>query len=1322
MAAGQNDSTDPIDAFMLLAAGQSEAAARGPVELATLQVQMASELLAAHRQGLSGVLKNAQFLLREALGPLSASLPGTRNVLVNAHYLLGDSARGDDWDMSRHHFDTALGLIDRDSDPIMWVALCEGLASALIRGSEGGDPAVQERSIRLYQDALSFEPPQVPPEHWAHTASNLLLTLKERHHGDPLQTWITILKLSRRALKYSEDAEQSWLRPALARHLADAYLVVGVWFLFMGQSEDQPLEMIDEAYSWYHALGVTAPSEARETLQRLPDDRSDVEAALWIQVLAAADQLLTIAGDRRGRVRILRQLAILDPDAANHYNDEAARLQSVHDDPDEVQMPTAGHDHVTPAEPVAGPPALTTPTNRESEQSSESVGLVLIIEAHKLLDENVPDTLACEELIQALSSWLEQAQSRNAGSQPTPTERLALGALGMLYTVRGVGSPAANSEQAIAHLSEAARLGRDSGKQSASVLHTLGVELKNRRAGSRAENIEQAIAALTEAMSLTDAQESPLAWATTASQLGTTFSDRVKGDRAENLEQALLWYQRALDQRPREVTPVRWAWSMHNLGATLIARQLGNRVENLHRARDCLHAALEVRTEQDLPEHYAITQSVLADCELSLADIPIEADGDHLTAAVTALENAGRVFTADNYRIRWLNNRLRLAVTLLKRVDQGASQNAEEDLDRATELAQQMLLAASTETEPELLALARQVRSRCLLHEPRSENALAQVEGELQQAAEYYARAQMQMQLLEVLALRASLQAEREQWDAAAALYADAVDIADDLGLDTISLTTLRAFLPSVATLRADAAYCYRRSALFTAADALVMLERGRSQVLSRMLETDGSELVALDRSGAEGSSAAEAFRAAAQRVRQLTAAEVQAGGLAGSAPSAELLDELRVAKNRRDEAIARIRSIPGFSDFQSPASIETIISQVQPGCPIMYAYAGELGGQVIALHMETGGPAILATDLDLTSLQVDWLLYGTGPGQDGIRGSVRRGPQPLEETLEVALPPLGYHFSVAIASLANSLHVQQATLVACGDLAALPIAAAPVKADFSRRLLDVTSISTAPSARVLNSTRKVRSTRKWFSPRTTEPSYLGVASSPPGTTSLPWADSEVASVAARRRKADLLTESTATVDAVLSASANRMVVHLACHGSFDPINLERSSLILDDGSVSLGRIVAGQSFQGTRLVIASACDSAGSDARLADEFTGLLTTFIQAGARYALGALWPVDDMAAALLASRVATACLDPAADPARELARAQSWLRDMHVDEAVTLLSELAHASQAVTPAAAERLEKRLDGIARIQLGERAYPFAAARYWAPFVVVGG
>ena len=113
-----------------------------------------------------------------------------------------------------------------------------------------------------------------------------------------------------------------------------------------------------------------------------------------------------------------------------------------------------------------------------------------------------------------------------------------------------------------------------------------------------------------------------------------------------------------------------------------------------------------------------------------------------------------------------------------------------------------------------------------------------------------------------------------------------------------------------------------------------------------------------------------------------------------------------------------------------------------------------------------------------------------------------------------------------------------------------------------------------------------------------------------------------------------------------------------------------------------------------------------------------MASAFLQAGAAAALGALWQVNDLSASLLASRVAAACCDPAADPATELARAQAWLEEgpgRRVGGAGG--PRTARGGGPGRPRYGYR-----DDVAYLEKSGVTHPFRAPSHWAPYVLVSG
>ncbi|MBE1491928.1 CHAT domain-containing protein [Plantactinospora soyae] len=134
------------------------------------------------------------------------------------------------------------------------------------------------------------------------------------------------------------------------------------------------------------------------------------------------------------------------------------------------------------------------------------------------------------------------------------------------------------------------------------------------------------------------------------------------------------------------------------------------------------------------------------------------------------------------------------------------------------------------------------------------------------------------------------------------------------------------------------------------------------------------------------------------------------------------------------------------------------------------------------------------------------------------------------------------------------------------------------------------------------------------------------------------------------------------------SLTADRGVLHLACHGVVVPDGPERSYLVLAGSAgptpLTAERIseTARRSEGGFQLaaVVLAACSSA-VPGRAYDEAYSLATVFLMAGARSVVGSLWPVPDEATSLLMYMLHHYLAVDRMGPAQALRLAQLWMLD-------------------------------------------------------------
>lgn len=130
-------------------------------------------------------------------------------------------------------------------------------------------------------------------------------------------------------------------------------------------------------------------------------------------------------------------------------------------------------------------------------------------------------------------------------------------------------------------------------------------------------------------------------------------------------------------------------------------------------------------------------------------------------------------------------------------------------------------------------------------------------------------------------------------------------------------------------------------------------------------------------------------------------------------------------------------------------------------------------------------------------------------------------------------------------------------------------------------------------------------------------------------------------------------------------------VVHLACHGSFDPVEPLRSGLFLAPEGNDTGLLTAEELFgleMRVDLVTLSACETAARKVRPGDELFGLVRSVLYAGTPSVLMNLWVVDDIAASLFIERFYDELGRPGVTKVEALQTAQLAVADTTAAEAI------------------------------------------------------
>ncbi|HKI36446.1 MAG TPA: CHAT domain-containing tetratricopeptide repeat protein [Gemmataceae bacterium] len=236
-------------------------------------------------------------------------------------------------------------------------------------------------------------------------------------------------------------------------------------------------------------------------------------------------------------------------------------------------------------------------------------------------------------------------------------------------------------------------------------------------------------------------------------------------------------------------------------------------------------------------------------------------------------------------------------------------------------------------------------------------------------------------------------------------------------------------------------------------------------------------------------------------------------------------------------------------------------------------------------------------------------------------------------------------------------------------------------------------------------------------------PSRLVLVENP--TADLPFTEVEGAGL--RRLYADhcWLPREQADRDTVMREAASSHVLHYTGHAAFDIEDPLRSALVLGgkresqrDDWLTLRHVFTQLHIRQNVLTVLNGCESGMVRPDRVDEYVGLASGFLFAGATCVLSTLWAVYDVSSALLAHRFHELYLEGRSVGAA-LAAAQHWLRGIR--SGVVLRDE-------VLPKLLERLDTdeqralcEMSAAHHVARSPKDPPFASPVYWAPFIATG-
>lgn len=909
-----------------------------------------------------------------------------------------------------------------------------------------------------------------------------------------------------------------------------------------------------------------------------------------------------------------------------------------------------------------------------------------------------------EALERALKAYTE-ALKHVPRQRPSDWGRVQYG-IGSVYVDRIAGDRAGNIENAIMAFNNVAEVMTKATAPSlwGSVQISLSRAYWHRIKGLRADNMEQSIAAADAALSVFGRDKEPGDWSGAQQALGAAYWGRVRGSRADNVERALAAYEQSLTVLSPERQPKAWAGVQDNIGMAYGERVRGERSENVTKSAAAFEAASKIFTRERFPSEWAQLNMNFANL---LLDDEAGAATDRLERAIGRYDDALTVYTRERYPERWARVMLNLGIAYASRMKGDRSEN----MEKAIAAYQGALQVYKRESEPLKWSIAQGNLASALRRRSKGDRAanLAAAAAAADLALSVQTLAAYPAMHLRTAAQAGQIASVRGDWRTASGYFARAIEASNLLMGQGLDAVRTRQIVSEGATLFGAAAYAaVRQNEVEKAVD---LLDLGKARLLKVALGLDALSLLPAERT-------------------RLDALRAEIAGLENSielTEGGERLAAIEALEKHRSAVGAIVAAAAGRpGDDPTHARGSAIAgSLLTRYAAIAMPLVTEHGAILLLRTRGAGGSAFQAVPLaGLDATALERVLQNPDPSKPGggwldayainnlppDQQAARR--QEWEGAVAGLAPALERLVGTAFAAaLARAGVAENANVlwVPTGGLGLLPVGLATEAAN-GRTLLDRYTMTIAPS---LASAEVARL-------RTEKPApAASLAAIVNPTGDLQFTEPEGAVATSHFKGGPKLFDAkTATEANVLAALGKASHWHFATHGKFFPRQPRQSAVYLADGAaLTMGTLLDRADLGTPRLVVLSACETGLVEVGYApEEFTGLPSAFLQAGAAGVVASLWPVDDVSTALLMMRFYDQHFGAKLPPAAALRAAQIWLRDATREQLITFVAETMKAGRV-----SKAHETLLMGpLEKFQTGEK--PYRHPLHWAAFQYYGG
>ncbi|MEO0644632.1 MAG: CHAT domain-containing tetratricopeptide repeat protein [Cyanobacteria bacterium J06650_10] len=836
----------------------------------------------------------------------------------------------------------------------------------------------------------------------------------------------------------------------------------------------------------------------------------------------------------------------------------------------------------------------------------------------------------------------------------------------------------------------------------ASVKNNLGNAYSERVRGEREENLEFAIHCYFRALKIRTQQAFPFDWADTQNNLGQVYSNRIYGERAKNLEAAIHCFLSSLQIHTREDSPFTWAQVQNNLGVAYLYRIYGQTADNLEVAIHSFLAALQIHTRDSTPIDWVQTQNNLG---VAYSRRILGNRAENLELAIRYFLESLEVCHRKAFPQRWAETQVNLGFTYLYRVRGEKAENLESAIQYFSSALKVFTYQSSplewADTQGRLGAIY------CYrIFGDRAENLKAAIH-HFTNVLEVRTRDNSPQKWLEAQFNLGYAYQMSQQFSKAYASIANAIKNIDLMRDEIISSFDTQIAREKLADNYNQIYQCMVKICLELGYfnRAIEYVERSKTRNLVELIITRDRHTIFPPETVTQLDQLRDEIASGQYHLQNATAEEPTA--------LAQHLQQLRQQRNQLQD-----QYLPIGSGFQ----LESFRSALSNRVAIIEFYITTEKLLVFIVTRQTQQPLVLPSDLvDLEKLK-KW--------SNRYLKAYSRKKLYWQRHLKVRLRLLSkiLHIDEIIEKIPSEY--QNLILIPHRFLHLLPLHALSLSNGTSLVECFPGGISYAPSCQLLQLAQKRE--RPYFT-------NLFAIQNP--TEDLTYTDLEVTAIQRffNPEHTDALKKSDATKDAVDSYGFNTShCIHFSCHGYFNLNSPRKSALILansdipqipdeldseqyllqEDCFIDLNKCLTLDSIfslnlDQCRLVTLSACETGLIDFRnVSDEYIGLPSGFLYAGARTVVSSLWAVNDLSTALLMAKFYEN-LQTESLIAIALNQAQCWLRDStKADLEVWMREQPFYQSSTIRINLRRRLHNIPDNI---------YPFADPFYWAAFCAIG-